>query len=249
MIYVLIGLSLLFVAIGFTVTENNAKYLLAGYNTMPQAEQEQFDIKAYIPYFQKFHIRLGVSFLIIGVVLNYLVSENAGGIFLAVYPILAYIYFIWQNSKFYTAQYLKDNKTGFSVWAGTLLSTGPLIFVILVFSIGFKENKLLVHADSIKIEGSYGEILPIKTIKSISLTNKLPKITMRVNGFAAGNIRKGYFKTSEGEIIKLMLHKESKPFILITKNSGQKIYFSASGNTGKQVIKEIEQTWPNIIIK
>ena len=216
---------------------------------MPEEEREQFDIEAYIPYFRKFHIFLGISFLVFDVMLNYLVSENAGGIFLAIYPILAYIYFIRKNNKFYKEQYLKTNNTGFSVLAGTLLLIGPLIFIIVILGIGFKENKLAVHPDRIKIEGSYGEVLPLKNIKSISLTDELPKMTMKVNGFALGDIKKGYFKTSDGEIIKLILDQDSKPYILITKNSGRKIYYSASGKPGKDVINEIEKAWPNSMYK
>ena len=41
MIYVIIGMSVLFVAIGFLVTERNAKYLLAGYNTMSEEERKK----------------------------------------------------------------------------------------------------------------------------------------------------------------------------------------------------------------
>ncbi|GAA4409902.1 hypothetical protein GCM10023187_33850 [Nibrella viscosa] len=44
MIYVLLGISLLFIAIGFAVTESNARYLLAGYNTLNEAERQQVDI-------------------------------------------------------------------------------------------------------------------------------------------------------------------------------------------------------------
>jgi hypothetical protein len=100
MIYIITGLSLLFLATGFIVTEKNAKYLLSGYNTMGEEEKKKFDIKAFIPWFRKFHIFLGVSFFIFGTTLTYLVGKNAGGIFLVVYPILAYIYFIWTSNRY-----------------------------------------------------------------------------------------------------------------------------------------------------
>lgn len=93
-------MSLLFVAIGFIVTENNAKYLLSGYNMMSEEDRKKVDIQAYIPYFRRFHVFLGLSFLVFGVALNYLVHENAAGIFSVVYPILAYLYFITSSSKF-----------------------------------------------------------------------------------------------------------------------------------------------------
>lgn len=91
MIYGIIGLSLLFVAIGLALTENNAKYILSGYNTMSEEDRKKVDIKAYIPFFRKFHIFLGASLLLLGSALTYLISEEAGGIFLSIYPILGYI--------------------------------------------------------------------------------------------------------------------------------------------------------------
>jgi len=99
MFYKLIGMSLLFVAIGFIVTENNAKYLLSGYNTMNEEERKNADIKSYISFFRKFHIVLGISLLVLGYVIN-LINNNAAGLFLIVYPILGYIYFAISSFKF-----------------------------------------------------------------------------------------------------------------------------------------------------
>ena len=36
MIYVIIGVSLIFGSLGFILTKDNAQYYLAGYNTMPK---------------------------------------------------------------------------------------------------------------------------------------------------------------------------------------------------------------------
>ena len=40
-------MSLLYLLIGFGINKDNAKYLLAGYNTMNQEEQVKFDIGDY----------------------------------------------------------------------------------------------------------------------------------------------------------------------------------------------------------
>ena len=92
----IIGVSLLFLIIAFAVTEKNAKYLLAGYNTMSNEDRSKMDLKSYLTYFRKFHVFLSLSFLSIGLVLN-LISENAAGVFFGVYPVLGYIYFIWSS--------------------------------------------------------------------------------------------------------------------------------------------------------
>ena len=243
MIYVIIGMSLLFVAIGFMVTEDNAKHLLSGYNTMSEEDKKKVDIKTYIPYFRKFHIFLGITFLILGTSLTYFVSENAGGIFLGVYPILAYIYFVATSSKYSKGLNSKSNKIGVFILAGTL------IFVIGILGYGFKENKLTLDAQSIEFRGSYGEVLNQNEIASIELVNQIPHITSKTNGFALGSINKGYFKTENGEIVKLILNSDHKPYILFIKSDGKKIYYSAKEESNEEILNNIKQTLPNIDYK
>ncbi|MBA0883289.1 DUF3784 domain-containing protein [Flavobacterium undicola] len=240
MMYTLIGMSLLFIAIGFIVNENNAKYLLSGYNTMSKEERKKVDIKAYIPYFRKFHIFLGVSFFLIGNLLNYFVHENAAGIFLAVYPILAYIYLIATSAKYFNGGlYTKKNKIGVFILVGTL------IFVIVLFGRELKEDKLIFNSNSIEFEGSYGEVVPKNEIKSIELVNDKPKITLRTNGFALGTVKKGYFKTNKGEIVKLILNGDDKPYILLTKADGKKIYYSSKEESNEKLFEKIKSTSKN----
>jgi len=98
MIYILIGIGLLFISIAFIVTENNAEFLLSGYNTMSKEERKKVDLKTYISYFKKFHIFLGLSIVILGFVVN-LINNDAAKLFLAIYPILAYLYFSFKSPK------------------------------------------------------------------------------------------------------------------------------------------------------
>ena len=101
MLYIIIGMSLFFVALGFIVTENNAKYLLAGYNTMNEEDRSKINIKVYLKFFRKFHIFLGVSFLLIGLIAYSLFNEMTAGVTLSLYPILAYVYFVWRGTKYF----------------------------------------------------------------------------------------------------------------------------------------------------
>jgi len=243
MIYVLIGMSLLFVAIGFIVTENNAKYLLSGYNTMREEDRKKVNIKAFIPYFRKFHVFSGLSFLVFGLILNYLIDENAGGIFIAVYPILAYIYFIGTSAKYAEGFNTKRNKVGVYILIGTL------IFVIGLLGFGLKENKLIFNETAIEFSGSYGETLKPSDIQSIELVNQLPKITLKTNGFALGKVNKGYFKTETGETVKLILNADNKPYMLVTKSNGKKIYFSAKQASSANLLEEMKKALPVINYK
>jgi hypothetical protein len=240
MMYVLFGMSLLFIGIGYLVTENNAKYLLSGYNTMNEEEREKFDIATYIPYFRKFHLILGISFFTIGSILTYFANENTTGIFFVVYPILAYVYFLVSGSKFSKDKSNKSNKVGIWILVITLL------FVISLLGFGFKENKLSIEAESIEFQGSYGEKLVKSAIQAVELVHELPKITLKTNGFALGTIKKGYFKTNEGEIVKLILNADQSPLLLITKANGRKIYYTAKDKSSQEIIKELKKTMPDL---
>ena len=110
----------------------------------------------------------------------------------------------------------------------------------------YKETKLILNSNSIEFQGDYGEIVPFEGIKSIQLVNEKPKIIKRTNGFSAGTIKKGYYETDKGEIVKLILNEENKPYILITKSDGKKIYYSAKEESNEKLFDSINKIFPNI---
>ncbi len=243
MIYILAGMSLLFVAMGFIITELNAKYFLSGYNTMNETERKKIDLTSYIPHFKKFHIWFGVSFFIIGSLLLYFVGEDKISLFLGVYPVAAYIYFFWRSTK-------HGNKFGLqrNVFT-TLVLLGTLLFVTVMFARETKESKIILHSNMIEFQGSYGEQVSQSDILSVELIDHLPKITMRTNGFSSGSIKRGYFKTSEGERIKLILNADTSPYMLFTKNNGGKIYFAAKEKPTEELYNEIRTQLPEVLFK
>jgi hypothetical protein len=241
MLYVLLGTGLLFISMAFLVTEKNAKYLLSGYNTMSEEERQKVAIQSYIPYFRKFHLFLGISFIAFGLLLHVGIGESASGIFIGVYPILAYIYFIKESSKYWKGSGNKWNKIGLYVLVGTF------ILIIGLFTMGFRENKILITVDRIELQGIYGETFKPASIKSVALVDQLPNISSKTNGFALGPIKKGLFRTKDGENVKLILNSLNAPFLLITKNDNSKIYFSAKESPNIELYNELKNTFPKNI--
>lgn len=236
-------MSLLFVAIGLALTENNAKYLLSGYNTMSEEDRSKVDIKKYVPFFRNFHIILGVPFFMIGTALTYLISESVGGIFLSIYPILGYIYFLIAGGK-----YWKGFSTKGSSWVIVIL-VGTLVFVGGLLGYGIKEDELILQSQAIVLEGHYGETLTPSDIHRIELVDQLPQITFKTNGFGLGTVRKGYFRTKDREVVKLMLNGDQQPIILFTKTDGKKIYYSARSASNEETLNELRQILPNKVYK
>jgi hypothetical protein len=237
MIYVLIGMGFLFVVIGLIVTKNNAQHLLAGYNTMNEDERKNFDIQSYITYFRKFHFFLGASFLLIGLPL-YFISVDASGIFLGVYPIIAYIYFIATGSKYSKISAKRPHKIA------VLVLFGCLVLVVVLFIYGYRETGLYVDETKIEFTGMYGETLDMSQVETIELVSSLPKIALKTNGFALGTISKGYFQMENGENVKLLLNSHTKPYILIKMRNGKKIYYSDKSNSTENHFQKLQQYQP-----
>jgi hypothetical protein len=63
-----------------------------------------------------------------------------------------------------------------------------------------------------------------------------------------GEINKGYFKTNEGEKIKLILHSKQSPFILIEKKDGNRVFYnSPDKNRSIEIWSELKNVLPSII--
>ncbi|PID95247.1 MAG: hypothetical protein CSA94_02050 [Bacteroidetes bacterium] len=233
--YITIAISVIFIIIGFLVTEENAD-LIAGYNAMSDEEKQKFNLKGYIAFHRKFFLFLGISTLIGTLGAIYFFDEIVGTLFLIAYPILASCYFTIKTSKF-------ENGKNRALKRIFILSILAIILGIFVWNFmnNLTEDKLICKAKEIEITGSYGEIVPKSEIKSIELVQKYPKLILKTNGFAVGNVKKGYFKTEKGEIVKLIVNSKWTPIILITLKNDKKIYYSAENDSNKELASEIKE--------
>lgn len=229
--------SIIFIGLAFLVNEKNAKYLLAGYNTMSQEERQKFDIKSYIPFFRKFHIFLGISLFIICLAIHKLVNPDWSFIVMVTYPLLAYVFFIWKGNQFSKSSDRKQKrKNNIALWI--VIVTFLAISAMLHHSM--QDNTLEIHPNTIEIKGEYGTKLQKNEIKSVELVDKLPKITAKINGVALESIKKGYFKTENGEKVRLLLYTQNPPFIYLTTNEGQKIYYSSKNKSNQLLFDELK---------
>lgn len=239
MLIVAFILSLIFGGIGFIVTKNNAQYLLSGYNTMSEQERQSVDIDSYVKFFKRFHIILGLS-LFGGVCLLSLLDNNWASIFMTVYPLAAYLYFLIKGTSFYHGLTQKK-KLGVYVVGGILVTT---IAVILLFSFtNYKSSELTLDGQKLEISGSFGISLSRQQVYRQELVNLLPPISIKTNGFAAGDYAKGSFKTKDGKVVRLYVNKKSSPFLLIKSEQGD-IYY----NHDKKDMRMISQNLAHWLI-
>jgi hypothetical protein len=58
LIFTIIFISSLYLLIGFGINKDNARYLLAGYNTMTSEQKQKFNIDKYLEFFNPFFKKL-----------------------------------------------------------------------------------------------------------------------------------------------------------------------------------------------
>ncbi|MGB5243180.1 MAG: DUF3784 domain-containing protein [Lutimonas sp.] len=235
MIWVVFALSLLFTGIGFLINSANADFLLAGYNTMSPEQRKNVDLPAYLKVFKKFHIFLGLSFLVLGLGLYFFAEETVLIAFITIYPILAYLVLIIYGFRF------DKNPSGFKRIASVLVILVSLGLVIYLMFEGNQEHDLIITADSVQVKGMYGEQIYFDDIAAVKLLDQLPEISKKSNGFAMGSVRKGYFKTAGNEKVKLLLHGDQLPLIFIQKTDGNKFYFSSKSSDNRSLYQILEK--------
>ena len=91
---------------------------------MSKEERKNFDIKTFIPFFKLFHIFLGLTIIVFGLIFDILKYHTALKVLLIIYPILMYIYFICKSNYYYIKKPSKINQIGI-----------VLLSIILVFII------------------------------------------------------------------------------------------------------------------
>jgi hypothetical protein len=190
---------------------------------MSDEEKKNFDLKPFLVFFRRFFIGLAASIAAIGLPLYY-IHRSSAGIFLSVFPLIAFVYFAWRSQKFY---HLPGGTNKTAMWVVSVIFIG----VLVLLAMGYKESHIVVTDQKISIEGMYGEDIPMTEIEHISSENTLPEIDLKSNGYAMGAVRKGYFVTDKNETVKLILNQEAGPFLLIVKKNGEKVYFNSADST------------------
>lgn len=218
MLYVLIGIGLLITGLAFILTEKNAPTLLAGYNTMSPEEQANYPLQDFLQLYKRFHLVLGLSMIVFGIALRAIWGDNAMGLVLALYPLLGYLYFMFRVQQLSPQQ----NNSSMKVGVGVLAFTTILVMVMLWM--GFRPIEVELSEDHLALKGMYGKTIPLKEVVAVSLEDQLPEIRHKTNGYAMGKIAKGYFKTADGEKVRLLVDEESERYVCITSKDGLRTY-------------------------
>ena len=98
---VIIFTGLLFIIISKVINRENAKMLLAGYNTMSKSEREKFDIDGYLNFFKPFFFKLGTYSTLIYFITLFIFNLDLAGIAYTISILIPLPYLIIKGNRFY----------------------------------------------------------------------------------------------------------------------------------------------------
>jgi hypothetical protein len=127
------------------------------------------------------------------------------------------------------------------------VNTIIIVFLITLFAgCGvMTTTEISVIHNEIIISGRYGERINVEDVDRIKLQEQMPRILLRTNGTAFGEIRRGYFRLENIGRAKLFLESRSAPFILIEKNNGEKIFLNRSNREQTENYYQKLREWLN----
>lgn len=213
------GFILIFLA--FLPTQGNAKYILSGYNTMPEKDRAHVNLVGLLRYLKHFHIFLGLSLLIICTILR-LFSDSAADVFMITYTIAAYGFMGLGAEKFHLLSAIQKT---FNRIIAAVLWVITLVILYLSF-ISFRNSEVIIEKNQIEITGIYGVRILKQEIEAIELLRELPAITSKTSGFNGGFYKKGSFRTKQRQRIKLFINTNTSSYIFFKTEEGD-VYFSS----------------------
>lgn len=124
--------------------------------------------------------------------------------------------------------YLQKNKHFKMTKLGFVITSTIVAIIISLFPLfnSFKSQNVECNGNELVIHGMYGESVPIKDIKTVSIVNSLPDIRLRTNGYSFNGVSVGYFMTHNGKIVRLYIHSTTTPYLRIVSNSNEEIYIN-----------------------
>lgn len=214
-------IGLFFIGIGFLVK----KYpmLIAGYNTMSKEKKANVDAAGMGRFLCRWFVWGGIGILAAAGVL-YLLKLNQ---YLDYVSLVAMMVIL--SAALIGVQKFDHNPKKHGLWSSIIIVAVLVAvfgYIIFFISSSSKDTKVEVSEQNISIKGLYKMELPVDQIKEVSIVSVIPRIKMRTNGFASGNVRKGVFDLDSVGKCRLYLHSLSGPFLHLVDGNGMSIYFS-----------------------
>ena len=219
----IVGFSM--IGVGFLV--KYAPYLIAGYNTMPKSKKKNVDIEGLATFIRNGLITMGLAIIIGYYLFKWLGFISIANSMIPLITLIGIPVLLIKSQKF---DHSKEKKSKF-----IFISLGLVtLFVVGLISYAFIPSKISYDNDVVKFSGMYGFKVNISEIETIELTDELPPVRMRVNGFSLGSVNKGFFNLDNYGRTRLILHSANPPFLILKKANDDKVIINFSDRTNTE---------------
>ena len=205
--------------------------LIAGYNTLSDAQRANYDEKALCRFVGWLLIAICASMGIVWAGTHFGVSWAiwVGIALMTALPIAGAVYANTGNRFMKKDAPPEALDTTKKICRRTMIVVGVISAVILIgvgalFVSGEREPRVVIHQDSIRIHAMYGLEVNLANISEITLLEQTMREIgpgRRTNGYATGNTLRGHFTSGT-----LFVSANSSPTIRIEQVRGPNIYIS-----------------------
>jgi len=103
--------------------------------------------------------------------------------------------------------------------------TASVFFLVYM---GYKEPRVVFHSDAFKLKGLYGLNIPFAEIAEADTITwrEMPAISIRTNGISLMKVRRGNFRTTGGDKVRLSINRSSSPVIRIVDRESVVYYIN-----------------------
>ena len=205
---------LFMIGIGFLV--KSVPGMISGYNTMPEDKKKNVDIEGLSTFMRNGLIAIGLSIIIGYYLFKWIGFTMIANSVILIVTLVGVAILVVKSQKF---DHNKSKKTKLTYFILGLV----FLFVIGLLTYGFIPSKITYSNDTIRFSGMYGFELSLTEIDTVELSDILPEIKIRTNGFSFGPVKKGFFKLDKFGKTRLLIHSDAAPYLTIFKSNGDKI--------------------------
>jgi hypothetical protein len=107
------------------------------------------------------------------------------------------------------------------VMIGTGIGVIALIVAAWIVYVGMQPPLVDVTSESVSVRnGLYNDTVPLRQITTVTIEPRIPRVGLKMNGFAAGDTLRGTFRVDSWGRARLYVNLNSPPFVIIGRPDG-----------------------------
>jgi hypothetical protein len=198
----------LFLLLGWALKYKRAYWLISGFQSRSKEEQEKLIANGYPQ-------RTGSLFLYTGMGMLLLLPLTFTSFPYAIEVLYGFMMLFLLGGLIYVSKFevLEKRKRSYMISIATFILIIGGIGGITAFS--YQGYDLQLKEEQFEVTGLYGKEWSYAEIKSVTLVDEMPRVTLRQNGIGLPTLSQGKFKVEGYENSRLFIQKHVSPYMVI----------------------------------